>query len=55
MIQGLDDFNGGVVVSRIMEGKVAVVVLLGGSFGEDLEEKFHAVEGTLFPGGEVEG
>lgn len=32
-----------------------MIVLLGGAIGEYLEEETFYVEGTLFPGGEVEG
>lgn len=55
MIEGFHDFDGCVVVCCVVEGEVAVVVFLSGSFGEDLEEEFHAVEGAFFPGGEVKG
>lgn len=55
MIECLDNFNGSIVMCCIVEGEIAVIVFLGGSFGKDLEEEFHAVEGAFFPGGEVEG
>lgn len=42
-------------MSGVVEGEVAVVVFLGGSFGVDLEEEAFDVERTLFPGGEVQG
>ena len=32
-----------------------MVIFLGGAFGKDLEEEFHAIEGAFFPCSEMEG
>jgi hypothetical protein len=53
IVERFDDFEGRVVMGRVVEGEVAVVVLLGGAFGVDFEEEFFNVEWAFLPGGKV--